>query len=61
MMGEVMILLLLFLISSTLCSSDAQKPKPKNTLYACAGYEPVLERGLIKDTININLIKTQFG
>ena len=30
-----MILLLLLLISSTLRSSDAQKPEPKNTLYAC--------------------------
>ena len=30
-----MIFLLLFLISSTLRSSDAQKPKPKNTLCAC--------------------------
>ena len=31
-----MILLLLFLIPSTLRSSDDQKPKPKNTLCACA-------------------------
>ena len=31
-----MILLLLFLISSTLRSRKAQKPKPKNTLCACA-------------------------
>ena len=29
-----MILLLLFLISSTLRSSDAQKPKPKNTFFS---------------------------
>ena len=31
-----MISLLLFLILSTLSSSDAQKPEPKNTLCACA-------------------------
>ena len=29
-----MILLSQFFISSTLCSSDAQKPKPKNKIYA---------------------------
>ena len=33
-----MILFLLFLISLTLRSSDAQKPKPKNTLCACADF-----------------------
>ena len=30
-----MILLLLFSISSTILASNAQKPKPKNTLCAC--------------------------
>ena len=33
-----MILLLLFLISSTQRSNDAKKPKPKNTLCACADF-----------------------
>ena len=33
-----MILLLLFFISSTLRSSDAQKTKPKNTLCAYADF-----------------------
>ena len=33
-----MISILLFLISSTLRSSDAQKPTPKNTLYLCADF-----------------------
>ena len=37
-----MILLVLFLISSTLRSSDDQKPKPKYALCACAGF--LLER-----------------
>ena len=44
-MGEVinnykMILLLLFSISSTIRASNAQKPKPKNTLCACADFFP---------------------
>ena len=33
-----MILLLLFSISSTLRASNAQKPKPINTLCACADF-----------------------
>ena len=33
-----MVLLLLFLISSTLRSSNLQKPKPKNMLPACADF-----------------------
>ena len=33
-----MILLLLFSISSTIRASNAQKPKPKNTLCACADF-----------------------
>ena len=33
-----MILLLLFSISSTIRASNAQKPKPKNTLCACSDF-----------------------
>ena len=33
-----MILLLLFSISSTILASNTQKPKPKNTLCACADF-----------------------
>ena len=44
-----MILLLLFLISSTLRSSDAQKPEPKNTLCACINKLAVLSMCACKD------------
>ena len=56
------ILFLLSLISSTLRSSDAQKPKPKYTLCACADFlNGAQSRRNAAETYNIFLADFLFG